>query len=103
MSGDDPKMIKEMISIFITQAEEYIAEMQQNLDEKNYLAIGKLAHKAKSSIKIMGMNDLGAELETLELLAKEEKEQESYPTFIDNFINQTQQAIAELKEIASKM
>jgi len=103
MSGDNPDIIKEMIGIFIEQAEEYIREMKKNLEDKNYDAIGKLAHKAKSSISIMGMNDLAADMKTLELLAKEEKEKESYPGFIDKFVNQTQQAITELKETASHL
>ena len=103
MSGDNPDIIKEMIGIFIEQAEEYIREMKKNLEDKNYDAIGKLAHKAKSSISIMGMNDLAADMKTLELLAKEEKEKESYHGFIDKFVNQTQQAITELKETASHL
>lgn len=103
MSGDNPDIIKEMIGIFIEQAEEYIIEMKKNLEDKNYDAIGKLAHKAKSSISIMGMNDLAADMKTLELLAKEEKEKESYPGFIDKFVNQTQQAITELKETAANL
>jgi len=103
MSGDNPEIIKEMIAIFIEQAQEYIRDMQKNLDEKNYDAIGKLAHKAKSSISIMGMNDLAADMKTLELLAKEQKELETYPNFIEKFISQTQQAITELKETASQL
>jgi HPt (histidine-containing phosphotransfer) domain-containing protein len=103
MSGDNPDIIKEMIGIFVEQAEEYIRDMKKNLEDKNYDAIGKLAHKAKSSISIMGMNDLAADLKTLELLAKEEKEKESYPGYIDKFVNQTQLAITELKETASHL
>jgi|ERR1035437_3515105 HPt (histidine-containing phosphotransfer) domain-containing protein len=103
MSGDNPDIIKEMIGIFIEQAEEYIRDMKKNLEDKNYDAIGKLAHKAKSSISIMGMNDLAADMKTLELLAKEEKEKENYPVFIDKFVSQTQLAITELKETASHL
>jgi HPt (histidine-containing phosphotransfer) domain-containing protein len=103
MSGDNPDVIKEMIGIFIEQAEEYIRDMKKNLEDKNYDAIGKLAHKAKSSISIMGMNDLAADMKTLELLAKEEKEKESYPVFINKFVSQTQLAITELKETAANL
>lgn len=103
MSGDNPDIIKEMIGIFIEQAEEYIRDMQKHLAEKNYDALSKLAHKAKSSISIMGMNDLAADMKTLELIAKEQKEQESYPNFVEKFVNQTQQAITELKETATHL
>jgi hypothetical protein len=42
-------------------------------------------------------------MKTLELLAKEEKEKESYPDFIDKFVSQTQLAITELKETAANL
>ncbi len=103
MSGENPEIIKEMIVIFIEQAEGYISDIQKNFDEKNYMALGKLAHKAKSSISIMGMNDLAADMKTLELLTKEGKEEENYAGFVKKFVTQTQQAIDELKETASKL
>jgi len=49
------------------------------------------------------MNELAADMKTLELLTKEEKDKESYPNFISKFVSQTQQAISELKEIASNL
>jgi HPt (histidine-containing phosphotransfer) domain-containing protein len=103
MSGDNPQIIKEMITIFVEQAEGYILDMQKHFDEKDYVALGKLAHKAKSSISIMGMNELAADMKTLELLTKEGKEEEKYPGYVDKFITQTKDAIAELKEISSKL
>jgi len=101
MSGGNPDIIKEMISIFIEQAEEYVVDFQKLLDEKNYLALGKLAHKAKSSIAIMGMNDLAADLKKLELLTKDNSEIETYQGFVDNFNSLCKTAIVELKEISS--
>ena len=103
MSGGNPDIIKEMINIFIDQTQEYIIDMQKHLDEKNYLQLGKLAHKAKSSVAIMGMNDLAVELKTLALLTKEEKDIEGYPKIVDNFRNLSKQAIAELKELLPKL
>ena len=103
MSGGSPEIVKEMIGIFIEQANEYMKDMQVFLDEKNYLALGKLAHKAKSSISIMGMTDLAADMKTLELLTKDNAEEESYPGFVEKFISLTKTAIEELNETASKL
>lgn len=103
MSGGSSDIVKEMITIFNEQSKEYIRDMQVYLDEKNYSLLGKLAHKAKSSIAIMGMNDLAADLKTLELNTKDEKEVENYPVIVEKFITQTKQAIAELEEIANKL
>lgn len=103
MSGGSNEIIREMIGIFNEQSEEYIRDMQKYLDEKNYLLLGKLAHKAKSSVAIMGMNELAADLKTLEINTKEEKDIESYPAYVEKFIDLTKQAMAELKEVASKL
>jgi len=103
MAGGNHEIIKEMIHIFIDQAQEYTRDMKKFLDEKDYLSLGKLAHKSKSSVAIMGMNDLAAELKILELLAKESKEIEKYPSMVDNFVKQCEAAITELHESDSKL
>jgi HPt (histidine-containing phosphotransfer) domain-containing protein len=103
MSSGNPEIVKEMIGIFVEQAHEYIRDMPKHLDEKDYLALGKLAHKAKSSISIMGMTELAADLKTLELLTKENKDIETYPSYVEKFLSLTKIAIEELKESASKL
>ena len=103
MAGGNPEIVKEMIQIFIDQAQEYIVEMRKFLDDKDYLSLGRLAHKSKSSVAIMGMNDLASELKTLELLAKEGKEPEKYPIMVENFESQCNAAIIELNESKIKL
>ena len=103
MAGGNPEIIKEMIQIFVDQVEEYINEMRKLLDDKDYLSLGKLAHKSKSSVAIMGMNDLASELKTLEILAKEGKEPEKYPSMVENFVSQCKSAIKELNESNLKL
>jgi HPt (histidine-containing phosphotransfer) domain-containing protein len=103
MAGGNPEIIKEMIHIFIDQVQDYIKDMRKYLEEKDYLSLGKLAHKSKSSVAIMGMNDLAAELKILELLAKESKEIEKYPSMVDNFIRQCEAAITELHDSEKKL
>lgn len=98
MSGGNNTVIKEMITIFVEQVQEYIIDMQRFLNEKDYVSMGKLAHKAKSSVAIMGMNDLAAKLKTLELLGKEGKDSEKYPDMVSDFVEQCKLAIIELEE-----
>lgn len=103
MSGGSNEVVKEMITIFNDQSKEYIVDMQKFLDEKNYLMLGKLAHKAKSSVAIMGMTELAEDLKTLEINTKEEKNVDTYPAYVEKFIRLTRQAMAELEEIAAKL
>lgn len=103
MSGGNPGIVKEMIGIFIEQVQEYVVEMQQYLKDKDYQALGRLSHKAKSSVAIMGMNELAADLKTLELLSKESVDIDKYPELVDRFVVQCQLAMVELKEKASEL
>jgi len=103
MSGGNKDLIREMITIFISQVGEFSGELDRLLEKKEYELLGKLAHKAKSSISIMGMNDLALELKTLENLARDGKQIEKYADIIDSFKNQTHLAVQELKEVLQKI
>ena len=97
MTEGDKGLIKELINIFSTQVEEYSAQMQKFLDDQNWSELSKLAHKAKSTVAIMGMKELSEELKQLELLAKEGSNTDTYPDMIDHFSNECREAVSELQ------
>jgi HPt (histidine-containing phosphotransfer) domain-containing protein len=101
VSGGDPDIICEIVSLFKEQAAEISNEMKSHLDARNYKMLGLLAHKAKSSVSIMGMDDLAVMLKTFELQAKEEKESHMYESYITRFQTETQAAITELEDLVS--
>lgn len=82
------ELIVEMIQIFIDQLPEFTEGLAVHLKNGDYLALGALAHKAKSSVAVMGMDALAADLKTLELSAKAGIKPESYPVLVDRFIEQ---------------
>jgi HPt (histidine-containing phosphotransfer) domain-containing protein len=102
VSGGDTEMVREIVTMFRTQSEEIYNEMYSLLAEKKYQTLGLLAHKAKSSVAIMGMNDLATMLKTFELQAKEGKETEKYGSYIERFRNDTGEALKELDDLISK-
>ncbi len=97
MSGDNPELMSEMIDIFTDQVDDLFLDMKKNLEQKDYETLGKVAHKAKSSVAIMGMNKLSAKLKELELLTKDNEKPETYPSYLDLFQKETKEAIIELK------
>jgi len=99
VSGGDNEIIIEIVGIFREQASEICNEMRALLSEKKYHALGLLAHKAKSSVAIMGMNDLALMLKTFELQAKEGKGTEEYDNYISRFKNDTCEALKELDDL----
>ena len=99
MSAGNKDLILEMIGIFKSQVVEFNQSMDVYYTNKQYELLGRLAHKAKSSISIMGLNELAADLKNFENLAKEGVEVEKYPGFIKKFKNETAEAIEELDEV----
>ncbi len=98
MSGGDPAFIREMIDLFREQIEEYEQQMPLLLENKEYSSLSKMAHKAKSSVAVMGMNEVADLLKELEILAHEGREVERYESMVREFLNQSRLALEELKE-----
>ncbi len=90
------ELIREMAEIFRDQVDEFGTELKELHDNKKYYELGLLAHKAKSSIAIMGMDDMAHKLKELELNAKEGIKPETYPALIEEFSRQTEEAMKEL-------
>lgn len=99
MTGGSPELVREMIDIFITQVPEFIIEMNDCYGKKDWKTLGMIAHKAKSSVAIMGMNELAVQLKEFELAALSGGKQEMYETYINDFIDKCNHAIEELNQI----
>lgn len=98
MSGGDANFIAEMVSLFKEQMDEYSALMPRLLLEKDYDGLSKVAHKAKSSVAVMGMSSVAELLKKLEVLAHEEKEKEQYENMINEFLEKGNLAVIELEQ-----
>jgi HPt (histidine-containing phosphotransfer) domain-containing protein len=96
MSEGDDNFINEMIGIFKDQILEYAEEMPRLLKDADYGKLSKLAHKAKSSVAIMGMAEEADSLMELETLARNGKDSDTYKTYIDRFIANCKIAVSEL-------
>ena len=97
VSGGDLEIMSEIVVMFKDQSVEIYNEMNSSLAVNNFSMIASLAHKAKSSVLIMGMNDLANMLKTLELLAREGQESDLYKSFIERFRTETDEAVTELE------
>ncbi len=103
MSGGMNELIIEMIDLFRDQIPEFLERMKKALNDKNWSELSEAAHKAKSSINIMGMDDLGNELNELEMKAKEAKATDTYSETVSRFEKVTNEALVELDEIVKKL
>jgi len=70
MSGNNKDIMNEMVEIFLEQTPEFTEGISEYFENKQWTNLGAVAHKAKSSVRIMGMNDLGDCLEKIEHYSK---------------------------------
>jgi HPt (histidine-containing phosphotransfer) domain-containing protein len=103
MAGNNKELILEMISIFKSQVIEFGEGMEQLLSNNEFELLGKLAHKAKSSVSIMGLDDLAKKLSDLENSAKEGKHIDGYKKTIAAFKTETAEAIEELNLVVDNL
>lgn len=102
-TGGDKELIQELVDLFRQQALEFTLEMKSLLANKEYFTLGLLAHKAKSSVAIIGMADLATMLKTFELDAKEGRETGMYATYVARFESETKSAVEELEKYVSNL
>jgi len=98
VAGGDKDTIKELYVLFKDQVKEIAEEMKKLLDLKDFYNLGLLAHKAKSSVAILGMEELAALLKKFELQAKNSEEPEKYSFYIDQYRHNTAQAVKEMED-----
>jgi HPt (histidine-containing phosphotransfer) domain-containing protein len=98
MSQGDNDLIIEMIEIFCEQVPELIDEFEDYLVAYNYDGIAATAHKAKSSVAVVGLNELAALLKELEVNARNQTNKNDYSRYIEEFKNVSKNAAAELIE-----
>ncbi|MGQ1786611.1 MULTISPECIES: Hpt domain-containing protein [unclassified Saccharicrinis] len=68
----DKEIIKELVEIFLDQMPEFTDGFAESMTDKDWVKVAAIAHKAKSSVMSMGMEELGSiDLKNMELLAKQ--------------------------------
>ena len=103
VAGGDSDLLKELVNLFRDQVGEFNHDMKAQFEKKNYKALGNLAHKAKSSVSIMGMDSLANMLKIFEVQATEEKNTNMYKSYIQRFENDTKCALDELDRLIKNM
>lgn len=103
MSGNDKKLISEMINIFNTEVPGYLDRMSELLKSEDWESLGKLAHKAKASASIMGMGKLTEELRQLEQDTGKKNNTDLYPGYVESIKKHFFSAIQELKTISDNL
>ena len=98
ITGGEPEIMQEFIQMFFDQLPEFRDGLTDHLANHKWKELGELAHKAKSSVMTFGMNNLGLRLKELQLKTQKLEDIDSYPEYVNEFMNEMAQAEVELKE-----
>jgi PAS domain S-box-containing protein len=91
------EVIRDTIDIFLKQVPEDLAVINEAVSNSDFSAIKKSAHRMKSTVSIMGISEMEAILEEMEVLAADKKEIEKLIALNDSLNLFNQQALRELQ------
>jgi len=103
ISAGDNNLIKEMLEVFIEQVPEFTKNLEEAIKNKDIKVIAAIAHKAKSSAQIVGLNGLAESLKNLEHDALNNLKQNEYFYYLNNFKTTTTEAITKFKQIINNL
>ncbi|MBC7826140.1 MAG: response regulator [Chitinophagaceae bacterium] len=97
LSGGDESFIRQMVELFVDTMPGSVEEMQTTLEQKQWDALGKLAHKLKSTTGSMGMDSIKDEIRAVEQNCKKNENLEATPALAKKVILVINQTVAQLK------
>lgn len=103
VTDGNKELMIELIDIFKSQIPEFNDLFNTYMSNSNWYQLGLVAHKAKSSVAVIGMSKLADTLKHLETLSKNSQKTELYQGFINDFIESTKHAVVELDDYISNI
>jgi|GEM_PF-467997 len=92
------EMINNIISLFIQQVPDYINEMEECVRKNEPLSLHPLAHKAKSSISMLGIKDMETDILQIEQDSKHLRNLDRLPSLVANVKQNYSFVFVQLKE-----
>lgn len=92
------EMINNIINLFLQQVPEYIREMEECVRKNEPLSLHPLAHKAKSSVSMLGIKDMENDILQIEQDSKHLRNLEGLPLLVSRVRENCQVVYDQLKE-----
>ena len=99
VTDGDEKFKQELINVFVQQMPTLLVGLEKALQEKDYKQLSAIAHKTKSSVALMGIESLRADMAELEQKAKVGEDEECYKRIVANFIAVSTDVLAEIETL----
>jgi HPt (histidine-containing phosphotransfer) domain-containing protein len=89
---------KKIFDLFRLEVATYEIKMIKALEEKSYIELADLAHKAKSSVSVLGMKNQAEAMKKLQTDITHNINSDSYVLRINQFLQDCHKALQEINE-----
>lgn len=93
---DDPAFIAQVLDVFISGLNTDIPLLRQAIESGDHLEIKNKAHKVKSGFRSLGISEMTETLQSLENMAKDERQIEDIRSAFASFDNTLPAVIEEI-------
>ncbi|RKS98564.1 Hpt domain-containing protein [Flavobacterium sp. 123] len=98
LSDNDPEFVKEILTLFVTEVPEDLAQVKEGIKKKDHKHAYAFAHKIKPSLDLMGMNVAFEEILQVEAWTKIEGNKKDIMETYKSIKSQVKEAIKEIKK-----
>jgi HPt (histidine-containing phosphotransfer) domain-containing protein len=93
------EMVNNIIKLFLEQVPEYIEEMQECVDRNDLRSLHPLAHKAKSSVAMLGLKNMETSIIQIEQDSKHNRNLDTLPNLVGSVKCECDLVYAQLREL----
>ena len=97
LSGGDEAFIRQMVQFFVDTMPASMNDLENSVHQRNWDAMGKLAHKLKSTAGSMGIDSIKEDMRTVESNCKKNENLESNQQLVMKIISVINQTIIQLR------
>lgn len=83
IAGGDAAFIKKMVLLFIDTVPQNVQELISSMHQENWVQVGKMAHKLKSTVDSMGIRSIHDDIRTIETNAKQQTALHEIPALVN--------------------
>ena len=98
MADGDEDFILSVISVFLDEVPQDLADLEKAIDQKDYKNVYQLAHKIKPNVDLLGMEQTRANALEIETLGRNESNSRQIEERFPMLKKDVLQVIAELKK-----
>ena len=103
VSGGDPETKKQLIDVFFEQIESIKVSFVNSLTANDTVNLRKIAHLAKSTTKVMGVDDVSDKMRNFEESLKTSPADTDCKYYVQYFTDHIGEALEELKVECAKL